>query len=150
MRKAVGLWQAIMMILLVSGMMIMVLKYASISARHVSDSYVREQAELYLNSVIEQALLDISNYDRSSGSCWSGANYSILTSRGKQYSARVNIEKYYLYKESDEILNNLCGTLGEPIQTEQSHGYVLMNIEVNATVDGDLKTRIIRRTLQRP
>ena len=147
MRNAMGLWQAIMMILLVSGMMMMVLKYASISAKHISDSYVKEQAELYLNSVIEQALLEISAHDRSSGSCWSGANYS-TTNRAMTYSARVNIEGYYLFNDSGDAA--FCGALTLPMQTLESHGYVLMNIEVNASVDGELKTRIIRRTLQRP
>ena len=148
MRKAMGLWQAIMMILLVSGMMMMVLKYASISARHISDSYVREQAELYLNSVIEEALLEISDHNRSSGHCWQGRDFSIPKSHGKEYNASVNIEKYYLYKDSADA--NSCGSLTQPIQTQESHGYVLMTVEVNAQVDGDLKSRIIRRTLQRP
>ena len=149
MRKGIGIWQAIMVILLVSGMMMVVLKYASISARHVTDSYVSEQAELYLNSVIEKTLLAISAQDRSSG-CLTSFSDSIPSNRGKAYSANVSIEKYYLYSGSDDAQNNWCGTLEEEIQTPESHGYVLLNVEVNATIDGKLRSRIIRRTLQRP
>jgi len=148
-----------MVILLVSGMMMVVLKYASISARHVTDSYVSEQAELYLNSVIEKTLLAISQCDRSTGlgcggltvgNCLSGFQDSIALSRGKAYSANVNIERYYLFSGSDDAQNNWCAGLETEIQTPESHGYVLLNVEVNATIDGKLRSRIIRRTLQRP
>ncbi len=133
-----------MMILLVSGMMMVVLKYASISAKHVTDSYVREQAELYLNSVVEKALLDISAYDRSTGTCWSGDTYTEGPNRGKEYIANVSVEKYYLYDEN-------CSNVDyETISTPESHGYVMLNVEVNALVDANISSRIIRRTLQRP
>jgi len=140
-----GIWQAIMMILLISGLMLVVLKYASISAKHTADSYVKEQAELYLNSVIEKALLDISNFDRSNGKCYSGDNYNEPKDRGKEFTASVKIEKYYLYNETCN--NNVDYT---PITTSESHGMVIMQVEVNATVDGVLTTRLLRRTLQRP
>ncbi len=136
-----------MMIIIVSGMMIVVLKYASISARHVSDSYVREQAELYLNSVIERALLAISAHDRSSG-CLDAIPIADRVVRAVTYSANVNIENYYLLAGSDDA--GFCGVLSVPITTEESHGYVFMDIEVIATVDSEQRVRIIRRTLQRP
>ncbi|MBN2781833.1 MAG: hypothetical protein JXQ66_01170 [Campylobacterales bacterium] len=149
MRKGFGLWQAMMMILLVSGMLIVVLKYASISAKHVGDSYIREQAELYLNSVIEKTLLKISIRDRNESGCLSDFNDTKSNSKGSvTYNANVEVKKYYLLDGSDDA--TYCASLTELIQTEESHGYVLMDVEVNATVDGKLKTRIVRRTLQRP
>ena len=133
-----------MIILLVSGMMIVVLKYASISSKHTADSYVKEQAELYLNSSIEKALLEISKYDRSAGSCYGGQDYSTTENRGKKFTASVKIEKYFLYNET-------CNNVDEiNVTTSESHGMVMMKVEVNATIDGVLTTRLLRRTLQRP
>jgi len=132
------------MIVLVSGMMLITLKYASISSKHTADSYVKEQAELYLNSVIEKTLLDISNYDRSGGDCFKSKSYPSSKVRGKQFIANVEIEKYYLFNET---CSNVSYT---HISTPESHGMVMMRVEVNATVDGVLTTRILRRTLQRP
>ena len=143
-KKAFGLLQAIAMILLLSGMMVVVLKYAAISTKHIADSYVQEQAELYLNSVVEQALLDISEYNRSSGTCFNSNSYSIPINHGKEYSASVEINRYYMLNESCSNVD--VTTIG----SSESHGMVLMNVEVNATIDGVLKTRILRRTLQRP
>lgn len=152
MRKAIGIWQAIMMILLVSGMMIVVLKYASISSKHVADTYVREQAELYLNSVIEQTLLAISKRNRSVDGClffYDPPEPTDLNNHGKVYSAHVDIEKYYLLAGSDD--EGYCGSAKTvSIQSEETHGMVMLDVEVNATIDGEPKVRILRRTLQRP
>ena len=143
MRKAFGIWQALMIILLVSGMMMVVLKYASISAKHTADSYVQEQAELYLNSSIEKALLEISKYDRSDRICLASFD-SNFTNRGKVFSANIKLERYFLYNDS-------CLNVDYNITTtSESHGMVIMDVEVNATVDGVLRTRLVRRTLQRP
>ena len=138
-----GLIQAMAMMLLVSGMMIIVLKYASISSKHTADSYLHEQAELYLNSSIEKALLAISAYDRSGGECrhyFTDSN----SSRGKEFRVNITMERYYLYNET---CSNVDYTT---ITTSESHGMVIMDIEVNASIDGVVSTRILRRTLQRP
>ncbi|MEA1920567.1 MAG: hypothetical protein U9N52_12050 [Campylobacterota bacterium] len=150
MRKAIGIWQAIMMILLVSGMMIVVLKYASISSKHVGDTYVREQADLYLNSVIEQTLLAISEHNRSLG-CLRSFDANIPNFRGKTYRAHVDIAKYYLLNSSQDSTD--CKTSGATvvdIESEETHGMVMLHVEVNASIDGDPVVRILRRTLQRP
>ncbi len=147
MRRGVGIWQAIMMILLVSGMMIVALKYASIGAKHISDSYVREQAELYMNSVIEKTLLAISGRDRAALGCLPPYTDTI-TKRGTLYSAHVDVTRYYLLAGSADA--GYCGGLTQPIETEESHGMVMLHVEVNATVDGERKVRLLRRTLQHP
>ena len=143
MRQGVGIWQAIMMILIVSWMMIVALKYASISARHTADSYVKEQAELYLNSSIEKALLEISAFDRSGGECYDSYSDSI-SNHGKNFSVDITMQRYFLYNET-------CSNVDySTVTTSESHGMVIMDVEVNASIDGVLTTRILRRTLQRP
>ncbi len=147
MRRGVGIWQAIMMILLVSGMMIVVLKYASIGARHIGDSYVREQSELYMNSVIEKTLLAISGRDRAALGCLASFDESV-SKRGTLYRAHVDVTRYYLLAGSADA--GYCGALTQPIETEESHGMVMLHVEVNATLDGEPKVRLLRRTLQHP
>lgn len=157
-RKGFGLIQALMIILLVSGMMMVVLKYASISAKHTSDSYIREQAELFLNSAIEQTLLQISDYNRSKngGSCLQEPNITSVTKRDINYTADVNIMKYYLQKNSEDL--RYCKNTNPKLAVKigdgsgRSHGMVLLEVEVNATRNRDHKviSRILRRTLQQP
>jgi len=148
-KKAIGLLQAIMMILIVTGMMLIVLKYASISAKHTRNSFIREQTELFLNSAIEQTLLQISFYDRSGG-CLASPTISQLSKQGIIYSADVNITKYYLQNGSNDLSD--CSTLGISIGSGdgESHGMVLLEVEVTAKENGKIISRILRRTLQQP
>jgi len=146
--RGFGLIQAMMIMLLISGMMLGVLKYASISAKHTRDTYVREQAELFLNSSIEKTLLAISAYDRAThGDCV--ASYSdTKDKRGVTYNADVNITSYYLLEGSDDA--SYCGSLTKAITSEETHGMVMLELTITATVDGVETIRLIRRTLQRP
>ena len=140
-----GLWQAIMIILIISGLMTVVLQYSRIASKHTADTYVREQAELYLNSVIEMTLLKISLQDKSV--CLSSYIPPVMSKNGVVYSGSVDIEKYYLLSGVNEFTT--CSIV-ENIQTEETHGMALMQVEVIATVDGNTSARILRRTLQRP
>ncbi len=144
--KAFGLWQALMIILIISGIMLVTLKYSRIAVQHTADSYVREQLELYLNSVMEATLLEISLQDKSS--CVSTYTPPSVSKKGVVYAGSVNIEKYYLLNGVSEF--GSCSATIENIQSEESHGMVLMQIEVTATRDGNISNRLLRRTLQRP
>lgn len=144
MRAGVGLWQAMGMILLLSGMMIVVLRYASVGAKHTADSYVREQAELLVQSAIEQTLLKISEQNRTADGCLRFPNISEPPQeRGKKYTVFVEIKRYYMYGEG------CANELNVTIESPESHGYVLLHVEVNASIDGTPKVRILRKTLQR-
>jgi len=154
MKNGVGLIQAIMIILIVSGMMIIVLKYAAVSSKHVADTYVKEQTTLFLDSAIEQTLLDISLYDRSAG-CLPSSSPEPKTKRNITYTANVNITKYYLQNGSQDL--TYCGALGVSIAdtSSNSHGMVLLEVEANATKNfgtpnAVVVSRILRRTLQQP
>lgn len=146
MRRGFGIMTALAILLLVAGMLTLVLKYASLNARHTADSYLREQAELFGRSTVERALLQIADRNRSHDGCWEGNDsYRYEAGHGKIYTASVRVDKYYLYGEG-------CSN-GVPvvdIGTPESHGYVLLEVEVNATLDGRPKVRILRRMLQRP
>ncbi len=145
-RKGFGLWQAIMIILIISGLMVVVMKYSRIAAEHTADTYVREQLELYLNSVVEMTLLTISLQDKSS--CVSSYIPPVVTKKGVTYSGNVDVKSYYLFNGVSEFAS--CAATIESIQTQETHGMALMEIEVIATQDGNVTSRILRRTLQRP
>ena len=146
MKKGFGLWQAIMIILIISGLMVVVLKYSRIAAKHTADTYVREQLELYLNSVVEMTLLTISLQDKTT--CVSNYVPPVVSKNGVVYSGNVDIKSYYLFNGISEF--GSCAATIESIQTQETHGMVLMEIEAVATQDGNITSRILRRTLQRP
>ncbi len=143
MRQGFGIIQAIMMLLLLAGILTIALKYARLGARHTQDSYLREQTELFLQSSIQKALLDISATDRSN-SCWSKGYYEYDDGRSRVYKAYIKAKQYYLYRGSD----GKCS--GVDIKTPESHGYILIFAEVNMTLNDRLKVRLIRWSLQRP
>jgi len=145
MRHAFGLPQVLLIILFVGGIVTVTMRYASLGAQHYADSYTREQAELFLQSATEAALLRISAYDRSGGTCMS--NLTVRSSDGK-FDANVTMEQYYLADGS--TCSNVAYT---PIQSEESHGMVSMHIIVtsdntNAKILHPI--RLERRSLQRP
>lgn len=146
MRSAFGLPQVLMIILFIGGIVTVTMRYASLGAQHYADSYIREQAELFLQSATEAALLRLSAYDRTDGSCM--PNLTVRSSDGK-FDANVTIEHYYLADGS--TCNN--GVAYTPIQSEESHGMVSMRIIVtsdntNAKILHPI--RLERRSLQRP
>ncbi len=149
MRRALGIWQAIMMILLVSGMMMVVLKYAAISSQHVANTYITEQSELFLNSAVEQTLLAIAFHDRNSG-CLSNFSPPDVTIRGITYHADVAITRYYLQQHSHDLA--LCPTLGYAIKPSSSlsHGMAILEVSVRASKGARVLKKLLRRTLQQP
>lgn len=144
MRSAFGLAQALIIILVISGIVTVTMKYASINTQHYADSYTREQAELFMQSATEAALLRIGAYDRTAGTCMDKLS---ITSSDNKFDANITIEHYYL------VEGNCSNVPVERIQTEESHGMVSMNVivESNASHPKILHpVRLVRRSLQRP
>lgn len=154
MRRGFGLLQALLVIILISGIMTIAMKYARVSVKQTSDLYVRESAELFMNSAVELTLLAISGYDRNvNGNCLHEVN---ITSADKRFTADVNITKYFLYNGNNECDdgNNATDDRNQTIFTEDSHGMVMLEliVETNAThpKNQNKVIRLTRRTLQRP
>lgn len=123
------------------------MKYATISVKQTSDIYVRESAELFMDSAVELTLLAISGYDRTAG-CLHEVN---VTSSDNRFLADVNITQYFSYEGKDG--ENTCDR-NVSIQTEESHGMVMLEVVVKTNV-ADPKNqgkhiRLTRRTLQHP
>lgn len=144
MRHGFGLPQVLMIILFIGGIVTVTMKYASLGAQHYADSYTREQAELFLQSATEAALLRISGQNRTVSGCLS--NLIVRSSDGK-FDANVTIEQYYLAD------GTTCGgTLSQAIQTEESNGMVSMRVIVTSNANARVlhPIRLERRSLQRP
>ncbi|WP_298695010.1 hypothetical protein [uncultured Sulfuricurvum sp.] len=145
MRHAFGLPQVLLIILFIGGIVTVTMRYASLGAQHYADSYTREQAELFLQSATEAALLEISGYSRTDGSCFPGL--TVHSSDGK-FDANVIIEHYYLADGSS--CNNVPYT---SIQYAKSNGIISMRIIVTSANNNSKvlhPIRLERRSLQHP
>jgi len=148
MRKGFGILQALLVIVLVSGILVIAMKYATVSVKQTADIYVKEASELFMDSAVELTLLAISGYDRNvSNDCLKEVH---VISSDKRFTADINITKYFLYK--DYNLTN-CSRV-QKIQTEDSHGMVMLEISVKTDPTNPKNKgkdiRLTRRTLQRP
>ncbi len=153
MRSGFNLLMALFIILILAGASVLTLKYTSISAKHFADSYIKEQAEIFSQSVLETTLLKIEGTDRSD-KCLTTLT---LTSADGKFDADVNVTKYYLYGDDyDNATGTDCDSVKQEIQTEESNGYVLIEIVVqtnssNSKIGSYVSpVRIVTRSLQRP
>jgi len=142
MRKGFGMIQVILFMVILSTILTIVMKYASITTKHTEDLYLKESAELFMQGAIELTLLGISTHDRSTGCL----NEIHIISDDKRFIADINITDYYLF--------NTQGCDNEKIiMTEESNGMVMMDITVKSDDTHPKNTRPIRltkRTMQRP
>lgn len=149
-RRGFGLIQALIVIILISGIMMIAMKYARVSTKQTSDMYVKESAELFMDSSIELALLAISGYARSANNCLKEVH---IVSPDKRYIADVNITAYYLLGGSVDC-SVYCTERCIPMQTEESHGMTLLEVVVETNQSHPKNQgkaiRLTRRTLQRP
>jgi hypothetical protein len=146
-KRAFNLLLAIFIILLISGLGILTMRYVKISATHFADSFVKEQGLLFKDSVIEATLLKIEGTDRSK-ECKNRFNF---ISADNRYEANVTILKYFLYQGRDNDGKQYCTNVVE-INTTESHGYVLMEVNVSTREGARVQNpiHIYQRSLQRP
>lgn len=155
MRHAFGLPQVLLIILFIGGIVSVTMRYATLGAKHYTDSYTHEQAELFMQSVTEATLLKIGAYDRSiNKDCLQSIP---IDSRDGRFHADVNISTYYLFEGKDNDGSALpnCDRVVS-IQSEESHGMIDMTVVVTSQ-DPKLtpvlklgnKVRLERRSLQR-
>ena len=147
----------IFILLILSGAAALTLKYVSIHAKHTADSYIKEQAEIFMQSVIEATILKIEGYYRSNNNdCKTSLEFY---SDDNRFIADVNITRYYLYNGEDNNGSwwpSSCSDRNISIETEDSHGYTLIEavVETNNTnpkIKGFVSPiRITTRSLQRP
>lgn len=87
-----------------------------------------------MDSAVELTLLAISGKDRTTG--W--LRDVNITSQDQRYSADINIVGYYVLNTSVEY--NATNPLHIPIQNEESHGMVMLEVVVDTNAS-HLKTK---------
>ncbi len=139
---------AIFILLLLAGLGVLTMKYVKIKAHHYADSFIKEQAELFADSVVEATLLKIEGVDRVTEGCKTSFGF---VSPDKRFEANVSVLRYYLYKGLDNDRKSYCFNV-VAVQTRESHGYVLLELNVTTRSGARVQNpvRIHRRTLQRP
>jgi type II secretory pathway component PulK len=146
-KKAFGITTALIILVLVSFLLMLVLKSSGVGIHHTNNSYIKEQAELFLRSSIENSILAIEGYERNSSSkCLKYINF---IDSSKRFEANTTILRYYCYDMSK------CPNcdIAEKIETEDSHGSVLLKTVVQTTNNvrnTNKQVRITRITIQRP
>jgi len=149
MRRGFNLLMAIFILLVLAGVTVLTLKYVSISAKHYADSYIQEQGEIFLQSVIESTLLEIEGTQRD-GTCDTLLATTTRQSADGRFDANITIERYYLYKGEDNDGSDLSScSLVESIETRESHGYIMMDVVITSK-RAFSPIRIAYRGLQRP
>jgi hypothetical protein len=136
MRQGFGMIQVLFFMVILSGLLTIAMKYSSITVKQTEDLYIKEQAELFMKSSIELALLGIGSHDHQNGTDLI-ENIRVI-SDDKRFIADINITKYYIF--------------GTNLDTEESNGMISMNIVVetnNTNPKNSKKVRLSKRSLQR-
>jgi len=131
--------QVILFMVILSTILTITMKYASITTKQTEDLYLKESAELFMQSAIEIALLGIS----ADTTC---LNELQIISSDKRFIADINITNYYLFTSMGCDHEKL-------IKTEELNGMVMMDVVVRSDDTNPKNTRpirITRRTMQRP
>ena len=154
MKKAFGIMTALLILVLVSFLLMLILKASSVGVKHVSDSYIKEQAELFMQSSIENAIMAIEGYERNKSSA-SNSHKCLkdiyFTSSDNRFKSHTQVLTYYCYNTDDCGCEDAVRVV--KIQTNKSHGNVLLKTEVETTDslrNGGKKLRFSKVTLQKP
>ena len=144
MRRGFGMIQVILFMVILSTILTIMMKYASITTKQTEDLYQKESAQLFMQSAIEAALFGISQHDRSGGAgC---LNTLHIVSPDNRFFADINITNYYLSQSAGCDREKI-------IKSKELQGMVSMNITLTSNDANPKNTRPIRltrRTMQRP
>ena len=149
MRKGIGLINALMIMIMIALILGSVAKVSFITIHHTQDTYLGERARLFMLSAIENSILAIEGYKRdNSNQCLEKMSF---TDEDSRFEANITVLRYYCYKDATDC--PCSGDLVQKIETEESHGNVLLKVVVESNLsnkkNGGKKIRLIKTTLQR-
>ena len=146
MRKGFSLITAIIFIVLVATIAALALSFSTFSTKQTSDLFLREQAELLVQSGTEYALLAISGHDiNTTNGCLNAINAQ-YPQAGAAAIFDINITINYM----GSGLPAGCNILSNTVATSDSNITVIIDTIVT---DHNLSTepiRLHRRTIQKP
>lgn len=152
MRKGFSLITAILFMVVVASLGALALSFSALSVKQTSDTYLKEQAELLVQSAAEYALLAISAHNFSNN-CVNTINAQ-YPNTGTNALFDINISLYYLGKNLPAGCQTPSGTTTTSnIDTNDSNLTVIIDTIVSTNTDNNISTepiRLHRRTLQKP
>jgi hypothetical protein len=152
MRKGFSMITAIIFMILVATIGALSLSLSSVSVKQTSDLYLREEAEILVQSSTEYALLAISGHNFSAN-CLNTIN-ATYTPDGTTTVFDINITMYYFGNGLPNNCQKPSGSINaisSNIDTNESNLTVLIDTIVTSTATASTEPiRIHRRTLQKP
>ena len=153
MRKGFSLITAFIFIVLVATMAALALSFSTFSTKQTSDLFLREQAELLVQSGTEYALLAISGHDiNTTNGCLNAINAQ-YPQAGATAMFNINVTINYLGRGLASASNNNCNIQSDLVATDDSNITVIIDTIVSTTTDNNISTepiRLHRRTIQKP
>jgi len=138
---------ALFILVLVSFLLMLVLKASSVGVKHVSDTYLKEQAELFMHTSIENAIMAVEGYERNSSTgCLEHINF---TSSNGRFESNTTVLRYYCY-DMDKCPN--C-SIATKIDESKSQGNLVFYTVVKTTSsprNGSKKLLFSKVTIQKP
>lgn len=145
MRKGFTLITAIIFIVLVASIAALSLSFSSFSTKQTTDLYLKEQAELLVQSGTEFALLAISGHDiNATSNCINAINAPYPTAAAPQFDINITIN----YMGSG--LPAGCNMLSNAVVTADSNVTVIIDTIVTDHNVSTEPIRLHRRTIQKP
>lgn len=150
MRKGFSLLTAIIFIVLIASIAALALSFSTFSTKQTSDLFLREQAELLVQSGTEFALLAISGHEvNATNGCLNAINSQYIPTTGANPQFDINITINYM----GSGLPVGCNILSNTVATDDSNMTVIIDTIVETTPDQNISTepiRLHRRTIQKP
>jgi len=153
MRQGFTLITAIIFMVLVASIAALSLSFSSFSTKQTTDLYLREQAELLVQSGTEFALLAISGHQINAANGCLNAINSQYPQAGANAIFDITITINYLGSGLLAASNNNCNVLSDTVVTTDSNVTVIIDTVVETTPGNNISTepiRLHRRTIQKP
>jgi len=153
MRQGFTLITAIIFMVLVASIAALSLSFSSFSTKQTTDLYLREQAELLVQSGTEFALLAISGHQINAANGCLNAINSQYPQAGANAIFDITITINYLGNGLLAASNNNCNVLSDTVVTTGSNVTVIIDTIVETTPGNNISTepiRLHRRTIQKP
>lgn len=153
MRSGFSLITAIIFIVLVATLSMLALSLSSFSTKQTSDLFLREQAELLLQSGTEFALLAISGHEiNATSGCLNQINSQYPEAEDNALFD-INITIHYMGNGLNTASGGNCNLLSDTVDTNESNVTVIIDTIVETTPANSISAepiRLHRRTIQKP
>ena len=153
MRRGFSMLTALIFMVLVATLGALALSLSTATVKQTSDLYLREQAELLVQSATEYALLAISGHAiNTTNGCLNTINATYPTD-GTDKLFDINISLYYLGVGLPNGCRTFDGTIGTPANIDTNDSNVTVMIDTIVSSADGVSTepiRLHRRTIQKP